>query len=121
MGGIVKRRVGWPGPVRNVGISPHPLRPVVTMRRMLLCTSSARKSPGFIQLPASRAAIFKPARASGSTATPAAAPNPPPATSTGFRLVAMVLLPAIRCVRRFVQRRHRLAHLLIVGGDQEPD
>src|ERR1700734_1591831 len=79
------------GLVRKVGISFLALGTVVTRARTLLCISSGLKFfAGAIHVPASMPATFNPARASGSTATPPAAPNPTTATSTGFRLMAMV-------------------------------
>src|SRR5579863_1184214 len=61
-------------------------------------------------------ATLRPARASGNTATPPAAPSPITATSTGFRLTAMF----IQCARSRVVcgpaiRLRRCAHLLIFG------
>src|SRR5580698_11030685 len=62
-------------------------------------------------------ATFKPARASGSTATPPAAPKPTTATSTGFRLMAMALAgsAAARWIGRVMIGLDVHAHLLIVG------
>src|SRR5947207_6648232 len=82
---------------------------------MLLWISSGRKLRGSIQVPASMPATLRPARASGSTATPPAAPRPTTATSTGFRLVAMA---ASVCGCAHGLDRHD--NLLLLGGDREP-
>src|SRR5579863_3761090 len=62
-------------------------------------------------------ATFNPARARGSTATPPAAPRPTTATSTGFRLMAMIL-PG-RAVRGVVIRLDLDPHFLIVLRSSE--
>src|SRR5580692_2142328 len=59
-------------------------------------------------------AIFRPARASGSTATPPAAPNPTTATSTGFRLMAMLVSGG--AVGGVMIGLNLNAHLLVGGG-----
>src|ERR1700733_4429036 len=101
------------GLVRNVGISCLALGTVVTRARTLLWISSGLKSlAGSIHVPASMPATFNPARARGRTATPPAAPNPTTATSTGFRLMAMILPVA---VSGMVVRLDLHAHLLIGG------
>src|ERR1700722_953812 len=104
--------------VRKVGISCLALGTVVTRPRTLLWISSGLKSfAGSIHVPASMPATFNPARASGKTATPPAAPSPTTATSTGGRLVAMVWSRAFSGgpVGRVVIGFDFHAHLLIVG------
>src|SRR5580658_7964849 len=87
------RRAVAVGLLRMVGASRRILLPVVTMPRILLWISSALKSLcGSIQVPASMPATSRPARHSGSTATPPAAPNPTTATSTGLRVMATLLI-----------------------------
>src|SRR5665213_3812882 len=89
MVGAAPWRACWSGEVRKVGISSHTFVPVVTRRRTLLWISSALKSLGCIQLPASSAVTLRPALVRGRTATPPAAPRPITTTSVGFRLVGM--------------------------------
>src|SRR5512132_1381899 len=92
MGCALPRVVGPVRPLRVVGISPRTLLPVVTRPRTLLKISSAWKNlPGslVIHVPASMPATLSPARASGSTATPPAAPRPTTTTSTGLLLMAI--------------------------------
>ena len=66
---------------------PRAFDPEVTRPRTLLWISSGLKLCGSIQVPASIPATLRPARASGSTATPPAAPSPTTATSTGFKVI----------------------------------
>src|ERR1700677_4133639 len=56
-------------------------------------------------------ATLRPARASGNTATPPAAPSPTTATSTGLRLMAVTA-----SIRGTPQRFQRILDLLIVAG-----
>src|SRR5579863_4115628 len=60
-------------------------------------------------------ATLSPARASGSTATPPAAPNPTTATSTGLRLMATMFCSP----RRPMIRLGRSVHLLHIRGGCE--
>src|SRR5450755_2077073 len=98
------------------------LRRTVGTSRLAFCTeeghprtpfsiSSARKLRGSSQVPASSAATLRPARASGSTATPPAPPRPITTTSTGFILTAMVLCAS---PGRHAQRLDRFFYALIV-------
>src|SRR5215469_13424444 len=103
------RRAGVEGSFRTVGTSRLVLGTEVTRPRTLLWISSGRNDRGSIQPPASMPATFNPERASGSTATPPAAPSPITATSTGFSLMLMA-----RAVGGLVQRLGQLAHLLVV-------
>src|SRR5579883_570673 len=112
MGWMEPRRTTPEGLLRTVGTSRFAFGTEVSRPRTLLCSSSGLKLCGSIQVPASIPAIFKPARASGSTATPPAAPRPITATSTGFRLMAIVRpqsRPAVRLDCDF--------HLLVFGRD----
>src|ERR1700682_1871831 len=92
MGWICARRVGEDGPSRTVGTSRFALGTDVRSPRTLLRSASGRNVRGSIQVPASSPATLRPARASGSTATPPAAPSPITATSTGFKLIAILAL-----------------------------
>ena len=113
MGWICARRDGDDGPSRTVGTSRFALGTEVRSPRTLLCSSSGRKVRGSIHVPASNPATLRPARASGRTATPPAAPRPITATSTGFRLIAIlafVYYPHNRAVkynRPYAQPRTR--------------
>src|SRR5271169_3119200 len=114
------RRACPVGLLRMVGASRRILLPVVINPRVLLWISSALKSLcGSIHVPASIPATFNPARASGSTATPPAAPNPTTATSTGLRLMAMILTAMALPVCRVVIGLDVRAHLLIVLRSRE--
>src|SRR6185295_10941451 len=55
-----------------------------------------------------------PARVSGSTATPAAAPSPTTTTSTGLRLVAMVFAGSVEFLP---ERLGRIFHALVFGAN----
>src|SRR5215472_11172926 len=92
IGWICARRADEDGPSRTVGTSRFAFGTDVRSPRTLLCSSSGRNVRGSIQVPASSPATFSPARASGSTATPPAAPSPITETSTGFRLIAILAL-----------------------------
>src|SRR5258706_447391 len=117
MGLGAPRRAGPVGLWRIVGASRLILSPVVTMRRMLLWISSGLKSLcGSIQAPASIPATLSPARHSGSTATPPAAPSPTTATSTGFRLMAILFASP----RRPTNRLGRFIHALHIRRSREP-
>src|SRR5689334_9400660 len=116
MVGAAPCRAFWSGDVRKVGISSQTFVPVVTRRRTLLWISSALKSLGCIQLPASSAVTLMPARVRGSTATPAAAPSPTTTTSTGFRLVAMIFS---RPIQLLPEGLGRILHALVLGANGE--
>src|SRR5262245_39859158 len=110
--------------VRWVGISLLAFCNDCGQPRKLLRSSSGAKSRGVSQLPASRPTTSRPARASGSAATPPTAPMPTMMTSVFLRLMAMAA--------PFDRERHivigRLAngfrprcHALVVGADGEAD
>src|SRR5579862_7083525 len=113
MGWICARRVGDDSLSRTVGTSRFALGTEVRSPRTLLCSSSGWKLFGSIQVPASSPATLRPARESGSTATPPAAPRPITATSTGFKLIAIgafVYYPhnqAVQYNRPYAQPRTR--------------
>src|SRR5262245_10552998 len=114
--------------VRWVGISLLAFCADCGQPRKLLRSSSGAKSRGVSQVPASSPITSRPARASGSAATPPTAPNPTMTTSVFLRLMAMIASLAAP----FDRERHivigRLAnglrldrHALVVGADGEPD
>src|SRR5690242_11989333 len=111
MGWICARRVGDEGPSRTVGTSRFALGTDVSSPRTLLWSSSGRNVRGSIHVPASSPATLRPARASGRTATPPAAPSPITTTSTGFRLIAILAFvyyphnPAVQYNRPYGQPR----------------
>src|SRR5215510_2422400 len=76
--------------VRWVGISLLAFCDDCGQPRKLLRSSSGAKSRGVSQLPASRPTTSRPARASGSAATPPTAPRPTMTTSVFLRLMAMI-------------------------------
>src|SRR6476620_12798329 len=80
--------------------------------RKLLRNSSGAKSRRVIAPPASRPITSMPACASGSAATPPAAPSPMITTSVSFSLVAMRQI----LMRVHVALRRRLVERLVVVG-----
>src|SRR5215813_4885028 len=110
--------------VRWVGISLLAFCADCGQPRKLLRSSSGAKSRGVSQVPASSPITSRPARASGSAATPPAAPSPMMTTSVFLRLMAMAA--------PFDRERHvvidRLAyglrahrHTLVVGAHRQAD
>src|SRR5438067_1689879 len=90
--------------------------------RTLLRSSSGAKSRFVNHVPASMPTTSMPACASGSAATPPAAPRPTMTTSASFSLVATCLRESVVVVRRFVVRLQivRLEPLLIPAAHHRP-
>src|SRR6185503_14007244 len=93
--------------------------------RKLLRTSSGAKSRGPKRVPASRPTTFKPAAASGSTATPPAPPRPTTTTSARSSLVAIaltrarVLVELCVVVSRALERLELRVHALLLRSHRE--
>src|SRR5215475_4145466 len=91
MGWIGKRgEYGAEALGRWVGISPFAFCADCGQPRKLLRSSSGAKSRGVSQAPASSPITSRPARVSGSAATPPTAPRPTMTTSVFLRLMAMI-------------------------------
>src|SRR5215813_8493359 len=110
--------------VRWVGISLLAFCADCGQPRKLLRNSSGAKSRGVSQVPASSPITSRPARASGSAATPPTAPRPTMTTSVFLRLMAMAApfdrerhIVIGRLANGFRPRRHAL----VVGADGEAD
>src|SRR5262245_23237769 len=110
--------------VRWVGISLLAFCDDCGQPRKLLRSSSGAKSRGVSQLPASSPITSRPARASGSAATPPTAPRPTMTTSVFLRLMAMAA-PFDRerhiVIGRLANRLRPGRHALVIGADGEPD
>src|SRR5215475_9812604 len=109
---------------RWVGISPFAFCAACGQPRRLLRSSSGAKSRGVSQAPASSPITSRPARASGSAATPPTAPRPTMTTSVFLRLMAMAApfdrerhVVVGRLANRFRSRRHAL----VVGAHRQAD
>src|SRR5262249_62056458 len=90
----------------------------------LLRSSSGAKSRGESQVPASRPMTSRPARASGSAATPPTAPRPTMTTSVFLRSMAMAAsLHSEGRVRvgGLAYGRGPRSPGLLLGGDHHPD
>src|SRR5689334_5357225 len=93
--------------------------------RKLLRSSSGAKSRGPSRVPASRPTTFRPAAASGSTATPPAPPSPTTTTSARSSLVAIalacrrVLVELCVVVSRALQRLELRVHALLLRSHGE--
>src|SRR6476646_10148815 len=113
---------------RCVGTSPLAFWADCGQPRKLLRSSSGAKSRGDSQLPASIPITSRPARASGSAATPPTAPNPTMTTSVFLRSMAMAasLGSAVHGEAGVGIGGGALGlgarlHALLVGGDRKPD
>src|SRR5215831_15228912 len=110
--------------VRWVGISLLAFCADCGQPRKLLRSSSGAKSRGVSQLPASSPITSRPARASGSAATPPTAPNPTMTTSVFLRLMAMAA-PFDRerhvVIGRLANRFRPCRHALVVGAHRKAD
>src|SRR5215831_6971058 len=125
MGWIGKRgEYGAEALGRWVGISPFAFCADCGQPRKLLRSSSGAKSRGESQVPASSPMTSRPARASGSAATPPAAPSPAMTTSVFLRSVAMAAsLHAEGRVRigGLTDGLGPRRHALLLGGDHHAD
>src|SRR5215831_11058661 len=125
MGWIGKRgEYGAEALGRWVGISPFAFCADCGQPRKLLRSSSGAKSRGESQVPASSPTTSRPARASGSAATPPTAPSPTMTTSVFLRSVAMATsLHAEGRVRvgGLVERLGPRLHALLFGGHHHAD
>src|SRR5262245_15718263 len=107
---------------RWVGISPFAFCADCGQPRKLLRSSSGAKSRGESQVPASSPMTSRPARASGSAATPPTAPSPTMTTSVFLRSVAMAAslhAEACVCIRGLAYGLGPRGHALLVGGDYQ--
>src|SRR5215475_4586373 len=109
---------------RWVGISPFAFCADCGQPRTLLRNSSGAKSRGVSQVPASSPTTSRPARASGSAATPPTAPRPTMTTSVFLRLMAMAA-PLDReghvVIGRLANRFRSRRHALVVGAHRQAD
>src|SRR5262249_49359964 len=110
--------------VRWVGISLLAFCDDCGQPRKLLRNSSGAKSRGVSQVPASSPITSRPARASGSAATPPTAPRPTMTTSVFLRLMAMAA-PFDReryvVIGRLANGLGLDRHALVVRPDGGPD